>query len=147
MTHYICEHGNKEGCKFCIPASNPMVYRTKLEAYEAGVAHTKKEYEELIEGLIPIWIKSGALKERARAKKKLNPLYNRSVALKERVDREAEAWIQLDEFDEQKDIILKGERWEATGNYGIGLGKTKPLTLWQRLTRPIIRELKGFFRP
>ena len=99
-------------------------YKTKVEAYSAGV--NDGYFMGLERGK-----QIGIAQERARAKKKLDPYYNRPVDLKERVDREAEM-----EYTVQSD----GESWKW-------LGKTKQPSLWQRLTRPIIRELKGFFRP
>lgn len=96
-------------------------YRTKLEAYEQG--HIKGWQEGLVQG-----IKEGIAQERARAKKKLDPHYNRPLSLKERVDREAEVYFGLDTANDMADstvYMLKG----------IGLGKTKQPSLWSRFVK------------
>jgi len=117
-------------------------YRTKLEAYEAGADEMRQIMTHHGELELARGIKIGIAQERARAKKKLNPHYNRPLSLKERVDREAEAIypgsIRKMTQEEWENSLDKS--WKA-------LGKTKQPSLWQRLTRPIIRELKGFFRP
>jgi hypothetical protein len=98
-------------------------YHTKQEAHNAGY----------IDGY-DNGFNAGIAQEKARAKKKLDPHYNRPVSLKERVDRESEV-----------EVYSAGEvtyEWQ-----GLGMCQQMQPSLWQRLTRPIIRELKGFFRP
>jgi len=101
-------------------------YHTKLEAYKAGREDqmsecAKHEGESFRSGLA-----RGIAQERARAKKKLNPLYNRPVSLKERVDREAEAYIGWDTANDMADSTVY--LWK-------GLGKTKQPSLWSRFVK------------
>ena len=86
-------------------------YKTKIEAYSAGMNDGYMAgYDD--------GKKIGIAQEKARAKKKLNPHYNRPVALKERADREAEQ-----ELGDEVEILEDG----------IGLGKTKQPSLWERV--------------
>jgi len=117
-------------------------YRTKLEAYEAGADEMRQIMTHHGELELARGIKIGIAQERARAKKKLNPHYNRPLSLKERVDREAEA-IYPGSIRK-----MTQEEWENSHNRPVSLKERVDREAeWQRLTRPIIRELKGFFRP
>lgn len=98
-------------------------YRTKLQAYEAGYMKGSNDGFALGKD-------AGIAQEKARiakaTKKKLDPLYNRPLALKERVDREAEqsVFMTIDEI------------------YGIGLGKTKQPSLWEKIINALdIRKI------
>jgi hypothetical protein len=126
-----------------------MTYKTKLEAYEAGKRDMAAQWEtyffEQKSALIQLGLQAGIAQEKARAKKKLDPHYNRPVSLKERADREAEQELGDEVEIEFVSKTVHGVRGPVTEWQG--LGKTKQPSLWQRLTRPIIRELKGFFRP
>jgi len=101
-------HSFNDGCG---EIEHNRIYRTKLEAYEAG--YIKGWQEGGVQG-----IKEGIARERARAKKKLDPHYNRPVSLKERADREAEQ-----DLGDEVEILEDG----------IGLGKTKQPSLWERV--------------
>lgn len=97
-------------------------YRTKLEAYEAGYNEGYNEGCGDVEEEYQRGVKAGIAQEKARAKKKLNPYYNRKLSLKERVDREAEV-----ETKHYIDFIGDGAKsWQ-------GLGKTKQPSLWERV--------------
>jgi hypothetical protein len=93
-------------------------YKTKLEAYRAG-------YEDgYFRGT-----QEGKAMEKARAKKKLDPHYNRPLSLKERVDREAEAerFVGMTESEIMGDEFYL-QAWQ-------GLGKTKQPSLWSRFVK------------
>ncbi len=100
----------------------PMThYKTKLEAYEAGADEMRQIMAHHGELELARGIKLGIAQERARAKKKLDRYYNRPLALKERVDREAEA---ADSYF--REHCLKHIEWK-------GLGNTKQPSLWKKI--------------
>lgn len=100
-------------------------YKTKLEAYEAGRQFERDLLTNWAAGQREEGIKLGIAQERARAKKKVNPLYNRRLSLKERVDREAEVDKQMELLT---NIMGMSTDWQ-------GLGKTKQPNLWERFKK------------
>ncbi len=93
-------------------------YRTKLEAYEAGYNEGYEEGCGDVEEEYQRGVKEGIAQEKARAKKKLDPHYNRPLSLKERVDR----WAEVEHFVTNKDDLA----W-------LNKGKTKQPSLWERV--------------